>query len=76
MDAKLQQVLADVFNVPIKRISENTTAKDLESWDSLKYLQLIVALEQAYNVQFETDEVQEIKGVSDVIALLQARNVL
>lgn len=76
MDARLRQVFVDVFNLPADKVTDTTLAKDVETWDSLKHLQLVVALEQTFNIQMETDEIQEIKGVADVIALLNSRNVL
>ena len=76
MDAKLRQLLADVFEQQPSLIQEQLTAEDIRSWDSLKHVQLVLALEQTYGIRLDTDEIAEIRGVKDIIETLHRHEAL
>ena len=76
MDAQLRQILADVFGLQPAMIREELTAEEIRSWDSLKHLQLVTALEQTYGITLDTDEISEIRGVKDIIETLHRHEAL
>ncbi len=76
MNEKLHRLIADVFAVPPNQINEQTTVEDLQSWDSLKHLQLIIALEQAYGIQLDTEEIPQIQSVSDIQETLRRHGMV
>ena len=49
------------------------TAEDIEMWDSLTHIELIVALEREFRVKFTTGEVTKLKNVGDLVYLIQAK---
>jgi acyl carrier protein len=67
---RLNQVFREVFNRPDLDITEAMTADDIEEWDSLTHVMLIVASEKAFAVTFTTKEVRSLKNIGDFIALL------
>ncbi|MDR1891980.1 MAG: acyl carrier protein [Oscillospiraceae bacterium] len=69
--AKLQEVFRDVFDDGDIELRDNMTAADIEDWDSLAHIQLIVAAEKAFGVKFFTAEVSRLKNVGDFIALIE-----
>lgn len=75
MDIKtrLQEVFRDVFDDESIVIFDEMTAEDIEEWDSLKQVQLIVASEQEFNVTFKTDEVMDLKNVGEFIVLIRSK---
>ena len=75
MDEKLANLVADVFELSAKQVTEGLTAEKVESWDSMKHLQLVLALEQAYGVQLDTDEIPELRSVKDIIDSLRRHGV-
>lgn len=68
MDKKLQGLLADVFGVRESEITPETTKGDVESWDSLKQMDLVMSLERAYDL---TLDIQDIVAMTSVAAIAQ-----
>jgi len=58
-------------------VSELTAASSpdtVHQWDSLKHMQLVLAIEEAFNLQFTDDEIVSIKSLQNVIALLENKS--
>jgi len=54
-------IFREVFADPSIRLSDDTTAKDIQGWDSLKHVTLIVAMEKAFGVSFSSREILSLK---------------
>ena len=67
---KLTEICREVFEVEDLVITEETTAADVEAWDSLTHLSLINEIEEAYDVAFTLDEVTGSKNVGELITAL------
>lgn len=59
-EQELKQVMADVFGVGIDTINESSSVDTVPSWDSLKHLNLVLALEGKFNVTFSEEQTIEI----------------
>jgi acyl carrier protein len=70
---RLTEVFRDVFDDPALEISDSTTARDVEGWDSLTHINLIVATEKALGVSFTTKQVKALANVGDFIQLIASR---
>ena len=66
---RLQEIFRDVFDDDEIEIFDEMTADDIEEWDSLTHIQLIVACEQEFDIKFQTAEVMGLKNVGEFIAL-------
>lgn len=75
MDIKevLQGVFREVFDDDKIVIFDKMTADDIEEWDSLSHIQLIVAVEKKFNVKFQTAEIIKLQNVGEFIELLEKR---
>ena len=62
---KLQQIIADVLSVDVDEITEQTTFKDDLGADSLDVFQIIMAVEEEFNIQIPTEEAEKIVTVGD-----------
>ena len=71
----IRGIMNDVFDVDLDQESVNldTTAADIEEWDSLSHIRLIVAIERKFNVKFKNSEIEALKRVGDLVALVQAK---
>lgn len=56
-DAKIQQIMADVFNISVDEITEESSQDTVEAWDSLKHLDLVVALEEEFDISIPVEEI-------------------
>lgn len=71
--AQLNQVFQQVFDDDELEVTPETSAKDVEGWDSLMHVTLIVNVEKAFNVKFSSSEVAALQNVGDLIHLIEAR---
>lgn len=71
----LEQILAEVLQIPASEISDELAMKDLDVWDSLKHMELISSLEQQLNLQLSFDEIVAMRSVGDIKRTLSARGV-
>ncbi len=70
---KLQEVFRDVFDDEEIVLEDDTTGDDIDAWDSLTHVQLIVAVEKAFKLKFSTVEVMKLKNVGEFIALIDKK---
>ncbi len=73
MDPKLVQVLAENFQVDPTRISEASSPKTLPDWDSLAHLNLVGALEKAFGITFNMDDIFAMKDAGAIARLLEKK---
>lgn len=64
---------AGVFDVSIEHVTPASTSDDIESWDSLALLNLIVALEDEFSVQLDPSDIEEMKSIGDIADLVERR---
>lgn len=67
---ELNRIFIDVLDVEELQLQRETVADDVEDWDSLNHIQLIVAIEKHFGVRFTTQEIQDFKNVGEVCDLL------
>ena len=70
---KLTDIFRDMFEDSQLIISPETTAKDIEDWDSLAHVQLLVAIEKAFGIRFNTGEVASLANVGEMVELIALR---
>ena len=69
----LNGVFRNVFMDDAIVVREDMTAGDVEAWDSLNNVRMLVGVEQAFGVKFGSLEVEELKNVGDLIKLVAAK---
>ena len=62
----LTEIFQDVFDDEIE-LTDATTADDIEDWDSLEQINLVVACEKKFNVKFDMKEIQALKNVGEMV---------
>ena len=70
---KLQEIFRDIFDDENLVITKETTAKDIEEWDSLAHINLVLAIREEFNVEFTLEEVAEYKNVGDIVNSIEKR---
>ena len=68
---EILEKLAGIFHEELDNeeivLSRDTTADDIEEWDSLSHIQLIVAVEKAFKIRFTSSEIQSWNNVGEMI---------
>ncbi len=75
MEKKLKQIMSQVFEVPIEEITENTSPDTVEKWDSLQHMNLILALEETFNVTFSSEEITEMLNYKLIVMTLREHGI-
>ena len=70
---KLDEVFQDVFDDEEIHVTDATTADDIEDWDSLEHINLVVAIENCFNVKFNMNEVTTMKNVGEMVDIILER---
>jgi acyl carrier protein len=63
-------ILSGVFQMDVNKIKDETTMEDVDRWDSLTHMKLIVSLEQAYNIEFSAEQIMAMKSIGAIKAIL------
>ena len=67
---RVQQIFRDVFDRPDLVIVRGTTAKDVENWDSLAHINLVVAIEKKFSITFALGELRSLQNVGNMVELI------
>ena len=70
MDRKVFSIIAQIMSIPVEIVTETSSPNSLEEWDSLNHMKLILAIEEAFGVQFTDEEIVSIRDVRSIIVLL------
>ena len=65
--AEVQDIFRDVLDNEDILLVDNTTANDVEEWDSLTHIQLIVAIEKHFKIKFTSMEILSWKNVGEMV---------
>jgi acyl carrier protein len=68
-------VFREVFDAPHLQVTPQTSANDLADWDSIAQVKLVMALEEAFGVQFDPDEVLTFSTAGAFVDSLKSRGV-
>lgn len=70
---ELQEIFRDIFDDEELVITEETTAEDIEDWDSLTHIQLIVAIEKKFQIKFSAAEIKSSENVGEFVKMIEEK---
>lgn len=73
--SSLRDILADILEISPDQLTPDLGVGTVENWDSFRHLQIILALEGEYSVQFDPSRIAELTTVSQIQAELEAKGV-
>ena len=71
--ASIRTTLADLLDNNELQLSESTVADDVDDWDSINHVRLLIELERQLGFRFRADEAGGLKNVGELIDLIQAK---
>ena len=69
-EESIKNVMSAVFEIPEEQIKDDSSPDTIESWDSLKHMNLIVALEEEFEVEFTDDEILEMMNYALIESII------
>jgi len=60
VEDQIKNVMSAVFEIPVEQIKDDSSPDTIESWDSLKHMNFVVALEEEFEIEFSDDEIIEL----------------
>tara|TARA_B110000037_G_scaffold68939_1_gene83429 strand:+ start:437 stop:667 length:231 start_codon:yes stop_codon:yes gene_type:complete len=66
------QIFQDILDVKKGTVSLKTTPSDFDQWDSVATVNIIVALEEEFEIKFKLEDIQTVETVQDFVELVQA----
>jgi acyl carrier protein len=70
LTSRVYGIVADVLDIPVANIGPESSPETIESWDSVNHLNLVLALEQEFQVQLEPEEIDQVNSVKQILAVL------
>ncbi len=68
---EVKEILAKVLEIDIATIFDNATQKDIAKWDSLQHLNLIVEIEDKYNISIDPEDISEMLSIEKIIEIIK-----
>ena len=70
----MNDIFRKVFEDNSLVITRKTTAKDIEEWDSLTHMNLIMVLEKQFKIKFSLSEIENLSSVGDLVDLIDRKS--
>lgn len=70
---RIQRILADVLEVTLEQVKPESSPDNVENWDSLHHLNMVLALEQEFGIQFTPEEIEQLLSVELIVALIEEK---
>ncbi|ROH87092.1 acyl carrier protein [Pseudomethylobacillus aquaticus] len=66
----IKNILQDILDTDLEEFTAETSAKDVDGWDSLNNVRLLLQIEREYGVDIPVDEIENLKNVGDLITVI------
>ena len=73
VEARVRQIAADIFDLPLEQISDTTSPQTVGNWDSVQHLNLVLALEQGMGVQIAPEDIERMRDVGAIVQLVREK---
>jgi acyl carrier protein len=70
---KVATSITSVLDQPDLAITMRTTAKDVVGWDSFNHVNIVVAIESQFDIQFNPAEIEELRGVGEFVKMIEKK---
>ena len=68
---RVVKIVSQVMEVPLEQLNEESSPDTVKNWDSLKHMNLILALEEEFGVQFADEQIVEMLNIELIILTLR-----
>jgi acyl carrier protein len=72
IERRVKAVVGSVFGLAPERVTDDVSPRTVTAWDSIAHMQLVMALEAEFGVQFDPDEIPDLNSVGVIRARLES----
>lgn len=73
---KLKSIVAKALKIDAEQVTDDLAMAGTPAWDSMKHMEIVVGIEDAYGLQFEFDEIAEMSSVGAIRAVLARKDLI
>jgi acyl carrier protein len=70
---KLNKIIANVFQMNADEIADDISMEDIDRWDSLTHMKLVVSLEEKYNLEFSAEQIIAMKNIRTIKKIISEK---
>lgn len=75
-EQRLREVFSSTLSIPLERVTDDLRYESIAEWDSISHMALIAAIDQAFEIMMETEDVLDLSSFAKAKALLAKYNVV
>ena len=72
MKERILNIVSSIMRWPLKKINEDSSPEDIDTWDSLNQINLVLALEEEFDVRFTDEQIVKMLSVRSIIETLES----
>lgn len=73
MEEKLRKIMSQILNLPESQIKSDSSPDDLLSWDSLNHMNLVLAIEQSFDLRFDDEEIVQMLSFEIILETIKGK---
>ena len=70
---QIRSISSDIFSVPASSITEQSSPESIEAWDSTQHLNLVIALEDKFNIQLSPEDFEQMRNIGNVAQIVEGK---
>ncbi|MGA7590895.1 MAG: acyl carrier protein [Candidatus Sulfotelmatobacter sp.] len=70
---QIRRIASDLFAIPVERITACSSPESIEAWDSIQHLNLILAVEERFNLQLTPEETEQMTNIGEIAKIVDRR---
>jgi acyl carrier protein len=70
MEQKILEIVSQIMGVPLESVTLASSAENIPSWDSLKHMNLVLALEQTFDIHLSEEQIVELTRVDSILTIV------
>ena len=76
LNERVFKVISQVMNIPVEGVNEQSSPENIEQWDSLQHMNLILALEEDLKIKFTDEEIAQMIDVNLILKALRTKHIV
>ena len=69
----VRRIFREVFDDDTLEVNDSTNSSDIEDWDSLEHISLVISMENEFNLKFDLKEVNKLANVGEMVDLIASK---